>query len=436
MSAIFLPAKKEPIVRAQNHFGLKLSIEEQRLLSVVSSAVPIPLGTRTGSEWQRGRDRGDQRGRLVVEEIDPFDAFSPFTRAWRALQRSAGRLPFTSYEWNAAWFRHLSRRRFGVGDRAMVKAIWNRDGELVGVAPFMLTELPSRGPLRLRCLQFFGADPNLTEVRGMLAHPDYEGAAYGALLDHLDARSDDWDWIVLAGVPNDEAAETLISRWPGAELRNTLQQCVVELPATWRAFKTTRARNIKESLRKCENSLARDGLEPVFRVAEPGRAFATALDDFFRLHRARALREDTTRHADFFEKHDAKRFLSALATASSIRIFTMDIGGQTVAARIGFVESDTLYLYYSGYDTAFARYSVMTHLVAEAIQYAIALGLGSVNLSPGIDVSKTRWSPRIVETKTFLLPSRGARGAAAMRAYDDVRRLLKAPLALIDSLRK
>lgn len=405
-------------------------------MNVTNSAEAVPLGVVAGSERQRGCDRGDQRVPLIVEEIEGFDTFSPFTRAWRDLQRSSGRLPFTSYEWNAAWFRHLSRRRFGVGDRAKVKAIWSQDGELVAVAPLMLTEVPSRGPLRLRCLQFFGADPNLTEVRGMLTNPDYVGAAYGALLDHLEARDAEWDWVVLAGVPSDEAAEALLSRWPGAELRNTLQQCVLELPATWRTFKTARARNIKESLRKCENSLARDGLEPVFRVAERGPAFATALDHFFRLHRARSLRKDTARHADFFVKRDAKKFLSALGDDSSIRVFTMDIDGKTVAARIGFVENDALYLYYSGYDPAFARYSVMTRVVAEAIKYAIALGLGSVNLSPGIDVSKTRWSPWIVETKTFALPSRRARGAAAMHAYDDVRRLLKAPLAVFDSLRK
>ncbi|HEX4478001.1 MAG TPA: GNAT family N-acetyltransferase [Polyangiaceae bacterium] len=385
---------------------------------------------------QRGRDRSDQRAPLVVEEIEQFDAFSPFTRAWRDLQRSAGRLPFTSYEWNAAWFRHLSRQHFGVGDRAMVKAIWNQDGALVAVAPLMLTEVPSRGPLRLRCLQFFGADPNLTEVRGMLTNPGYEVAAYGALLDHLGARNAEWDWVVLPGVPSDEAIEALVSRWPGAELRNPLRQCVLELPTTWSAFKTTRSRNIKESLRKCENSLARDGLEAVFRVAEPGRAFTTALDHFFRLHRARALREDTSRHADFFVKQNAKRFLSALGNGSSIRVFTMEVGRKTVAARLGFVENDALYLYYSGYDPAFARYSVMTHLVAEAIKYAIARGLRSVNLSTGIDVSKTRWSPWIVETKTFALPSQRARARATMRAYDDVRRLLKAPLALFESLRK
>ena len=49
--------------------------------------------------------------------------------------------------------------------------------------------------------------------------------------------------------------------------------------------------------------------------------------------------------------------------------------GQIVAMRLGFVVDDSLYLYYSGYDPLWARYSVMTTTVAEALKYAIACGL-------------------------------------------------------------
>jgi hypothetical protein len=53
-----------------------------------------------------------------------------------------------------------------------------------------------------------------------------------------------------------------------------------------------------------------------------------------------------------------------------------------------------MYLYYSGFDPTYRRYSVMTRVLAESIKYAIAEGINSINLSTGIDVSKTRWSPQ------------------------------------------
>ena len=52
--------------------------------------------------------------------------------------------------------------------------------------------------------------------------------------------------------------------------------------------------------------------------------------------------------------------------------FQLKVGEQIVALRIGFAVGTSLYLYYSGFDDAWARYSVMTTTVAEAIKYAIA----------------------------------------------------------------
>jgi CelD/BcsL family acetyltransferase involved in cellulose biosynthesis len=77
-----------------------------------------------------------------------------------------------------------------------------------------------------------------------------------------------------------------------------------------------------------------------------------------------------------------------------VRVFELHVAGRVVATRIGFVIGRALYLYYSGYDPDWSRYSVMTTTVVETIKYAIANGITQVNLSPGNDVSKTRWAPR------------------------------------------
>src|ERR1022692_3420743 len=88
---------------------------------------------------------------------------------WRELEmRACVRLPFLTSAWAENWWGHFAETRWGVADRLEMRAVRAGGGLLVGVAPLMLTERPSIGPLRIRVLQFFGSDPNVTELRGPL----------------------------------------------------------------------------------------------------------------------------------------------------------------------------------------------------------------------------------------------------------------------------
>ncbi|GAC1676150.1 MAG: hypothetical protein NVS9B2_26560 [Steroidobacteraceae bacterium] len=100
-----------------------------------------------------------------------------------------------------------------------------------------------------------------------------------------------------------------------------------------------------------------------------------------------------------------------------MRIFQLKIGAHIVASRIGFVVDSSLYLYYSGYDVEWSRYSVMTTTLAEAIKYAIAKGFKTVNLSPTKDLAKTRWGPRQVDYKSAFQNRRRLRSRLLCRAY-------------------
>ena len=93
------------------------------------------------------------------------------------------------------------------------------------------------------------------------------------------------------------------------------------------------------------------------------------------------------------------------------------MGSQIVAMRIGIAAGDSLYLYYSGYDPAWARYGVMTTTVAEALKYAIAHGFKTVNLSPTREVSKTRWGPREVVFQSAFQQGARLRSRLAAHAY-------------------
>jgi CelD/BcsL family acetyltransferase involved in cellulose biosynthesis len=291
----------------------------------------------------------------------------------------------------------------------------------------MVTQYPGYGPLRLKSLQFMGADPHLTEIRGPLLRPDLEGPALRSVVDAVQSASRTWDWVKWSGIRSGSIGENILGQASGAAVSGELCDHVVSLTPSWDEFRRGRKRNVRESIRKCYNSLARDGHAFTFRVAETPEEIEAALPHFFDLHSRRAQQADTVPHVDYFASPRARAFLTdvcvEMARTGCARVFTLLVGEAVVAARVGFVLNGSLYLYYSGYDPNWSRYSVMTTTVVEAIKYAISNGLRTVGLSTGRDVSKARWSPAEVIYNEYLQVAPTAGSALAYRTYAGVQKL-------------
>lgn len=366
---------------------------------------------------------------LHVENISDLTGLSALEGRWRALEPHFD-TPFSCFDWAVAWWRNFREDRFSVADTLAVKVIRRAD-EVVGVAPMMLTLRPSKGPFVIRELQYLGADPNVTELRGIAVAPEHQAAAHSALCRHLAATSGDWDWAVLGGVPAALSLEPHARRHDlGLESVRTIPGYTLDVSETdWPTFKSSRPRNIKESLRRCYNSPQRAGLDLKFVVNHGITRLDEGLDNFFRLHRARSLQSDTTMHRDVFDSTAARHFLrdvgQRFADRGAFRLFELRTGDQVIACRIGFVLGDTLYLYYSGFDPEFGRHSVATRVVAEAIQYAIQQGFRRVHLSMGADRSKLRWRPDETVTQEVRLTSSGLRARFARSAYEQALKVVQ-----------
>src|SRR5712692_497342 len=189
----------------------------------------------------------------IIASSEEFLALAP---QWQALVLASGtNLPFQTWEWSSSWWTHLREDGAGVRDVLRVCVVRNSAGKVVGIAPLMLTVRPSFGPLRLRILQFIGADPNITELKSLICHPDEAQQCYAAIQAHLAHTSSEWDWMEWGGCD----AGLLNPR--GQPLRRVRLESsyVLALVPTWDQLKQGLRRNIKESLRKCYNSLKRDG---------------------------------------------------------------------------------------------------------------------------------------------------------------------------------
>jgi CelD/BcsL family acetyltransferase involved in cellulose biosynthesis len=357
---------------------------------------------------------------LLVDCIHSAEDFAALAPDWQRLFASTGsHLPFWTFDWAQSWWTSCRRHSWATRDALRIYTVRERSGVLVGVAPMMLTQRPARGPLRARWLQFLGADPNLTELKGVVCSPDNALRVHESLLLHLRQHAAEWDWLQWASV--DERCWPLLADQRDAAWQRKVPAYVLALPDSWEALKHGLKRNIRESLRKCYNSLKRDGHEFQFVVAHEPEQVASMLAHLFRLHGARSSLPGTVAHADVFATEHSRRFLlevcERLARRGHWRAFTLRIAGQVVAIRLGFRFGDALYLYYSGYDPPWGRYSVMTTTVAEAIKHSICEGIRLVNLSTGNDLSKTRWGPIEVNTLDVTLCAPGLRSRLAHRAY-------------------
>jgi CelD/BcsL family acetyltransferase involved in cellulose biosynthesis len=307
-----------------------------------------------------------------------------------------GNLPFLLHDWLIVWWRHFAIAGRLSSDALSAFVVRDKQGELVGFLPMMLTQRPSFGPVRTRALRFLGADPNISELRLAIVADDMASQVGRAVGRHL-RSTDGWDWIQWTGLIRDSPFAAALESELGLEWGAELPTYVLRLHGTWEEFRRRQTRHVKKSIRHCYHSLERDGLQAELTIAETPESVQAALPTFFRLHKLRAQAKDMVPHPDTFEAPASRSFLAEvmtkLAGAGVGKIFMLLVGDQVVACRVVFRLPDCVYLYYSGYDPAWSKYSVMTTTVTEVIKYAFDEGISTVHLSTGRDSSKTRWCP-------------------------------------------
>jgi CelD/BcsL family acetyltransferase involved in cellulose biosynthesis len=120
--------------------------------------------------------------------------------------------------------------------------------------------------------------------------------------------------------------------------------------------------------------------------------------NFVALHAERADASDfRVHHPNKFRMPKSGAFLADYLNRSAdikqLRVLELDIDGTIAASRIAFVLGAELYLYFSGWNPFWRKYSIMTILMSETMKWAIGQGLETINLSTGTDQSKLRWRP-------------------------------------------
>jgi CelD/BcsL family acetyltransferase involved in cellulose biosynthesis len=194
--------------------------------------------------------------------------------------------------------------------------------------------------------------------------------------------------------------------------------CFLPMAGSWDAFQAALPKKTRKHLRKSQNDLRADNVDYRFRVTTSAEAAPASLRRFYELHAGRAALTDVVAHPNVFAEATARAFLddycAQMAGDGDLRVFEILVGAEIVATRLGFALGDELYLYFSGYEAAYGRYSIMTTLMAETLKWAHEQGVRLVNLSSGVDRSKTRFRPQTVTTEGYYTRGPGWRGGLAL----------------------
>jgi CelD/BcsL family acetyltransferase involved in cellulose biosynthesis len=194
---------------------------------------------------------------------------------------------------------------------------------------------------------------------------------------------------------------------------------VLPLADTWEQTRTGLRRNVKESLRRARNRLAKDG-RPWRVMWREGTALDdVAVDRLLQLHRDRARYAGSrSRHVDAFADVSTQAFvrevLPRLGSAGQASIVELELGGEVVAAQLVLHAPRGIYFHSSGFRTQEWDLSPVTTLQAAAIEAANARSERWVNFSPGPNESKLRWSENLHVVREVAY---GAGGAAAFTRF-------------------
>jgi CelD/BcsL family acetyltransferase involved in cellulose biosynthesis len=309
--------------------------------------------------------------------------------------------PFCAPEWVESWYSVFTEE----ADQVVLTV---RSGDqLVGIAPFFVSRA-SRGGSVFRRLQLVGSGQggSLLELPQVLATPGAERSVLRmvvseTLRNHDLGRGANWSEVAIPRSSGWFEPEWVArTDQPAAFYRHHGSRACVMLPlaGSWQETRAGLKRNVKESLRRSRNRIAKDGRDWVIH-RRGDDLDVSVVDRFLELHRKRAAQQVAVEHGDAFADPRRRELLRVLLPALGRRaratIYEFELAGAVVASQLILHAPGLSYVHSSGFEADVWPLGPVTLLQGEAISDAADRGERWINLSPGPNVAKLRWSEQI-----------------------------------------
>jgi CelD/BcsL family acetyltransferase involved in cellulose biosynthesis len=345
-----------------------------------------------------------------VSVLRSLDELERFEDSWNdALERSASRNVFMTWDWAVTWARHYAH------DKALCLLRVAAGAEPIGVVPLYHDRLRRFG-LGYRVLRLLGDGSWDSDYLDIVAARGHEEEAVRAMMSFATNGKRSFDLLQLNEVPESSPVAAHVGKvakeldWHWQERR--VPCAYVDLPADWDEFLKRLAPRMRTKIRSLGRSL-----EQRFTVrnerCEREADLVPRLDDLFRLHQMR-WRERASEGVfaspakQAFYRDMALRFLRRRQLA----FYSLSVDDRFVAHQFCLEYDRRMFLLQEGFDPAFDEHGVGNVLRAHVFRDCIERGVATYDFLAGVTQHKRSWGGSVKHTLRITTGPRTARNAA------------------------
>lgn len=340
--------------------------------------------------------------------IDTDAAFHDLRAEWtELLQASPSNTFFLTWEWLYTWWKHLH------GNRRLYIVTVRHEGRLVALAPLAVRPRQWNRLMPFEMLEFLGSGNVGSDYLSLIVHRGFEDTALPALVTRL---RDSGYVLELSHVDRTSAqmsaaaAEMRVQGW--REQCATIERCpyIALQGHTWDSYLGTLGRTHRTNFRrkvKKLNQLYKLRIEE----AQTDSERRAALDVLVNLHLKRRREvggSDALHTPELIAFHEEA---TAIALQQGwLRLHVLWLDDKPAAAMYGFEYDGVFNFYQSGFDSAYATYSVGLVMTGLTVQGAIERGIRDFDFLHGEEPYKYLWASAERELVRFHFFPPHARG--------------------------
>jgi len=311
---------------------------------------------------------------MKIEVLEGNSYPEPLVQEWETLL-SASRFknPFLTPLWNEIWLKH-----FGKSLQAKVILFRASGGALLAVGAF--SNPAEQGGQR--GLTLLGST-DVCDYRDIIIAQGKEEEVFSALGRFF--AEGPWKYLEFNGIsefsPTFQFLSPLMQPFGFRGVQEVEEVALyLDLPQTWEAFLERLSSKDRHELRRKIRRLEKESAFEILRV-DDGSSLSAGMAIFFDLHRKsrKDKAEFMTPEMEAYFREISARFQER----GWLSLSFLKLEGKEVAAFFSFDFSGTEYVYNSGYDPEFARFSPGIVLAAHCIRQSIERGMTGFNFLRG-----------------------------------------------------
>lgn len=332
-----------------------------------------------------------EREVVSVEVVDDTGRLMELREEWDdLLAESEADGLFLTWEWLSTWWRHLG------GDRRLFIAVVRHRGELVAIAPMTVRPPGLSSVLPFPALEFMGTGSIGSDYLDVIIRRGHESSAMKTIAECVSGmnRAIELEQIKIGGCAALEVGR-LLGRcgWSVSEEETNVSRYIDLTGRSWTDYLgslgAAHRYNFKRRLRRLRREF-----KVRFEASTTEEDRGPALGRLIALHRAR-WREftrafHTPGHVRFHED-----FTRLACERGWLRIFTLWLDDEAVAALYALRYGKVFSFYQSGFDPAYAKFSTGLVTMGLAIESAFEEGAQEFDMLQGLEQYKERWADRV-----------------------------------------